>query len=62
MATLTDRHDERKVTRKLAAERKAKHDAPYAARVLSDPATFGPRNPRFEHTSAQYTRDGGSWS
>ncbi len=27
---------------KRNAERKAKHDAPYAARVLGDPQTFAP--------------------
>ena len=58
-----DRFDERKATQERNAARKAKHDAPYAARVLSDPTLYDPtrRNDGTHAMGAYYSR-GGSWS
>jgi|HubBroStandDraft_6_1064221.scaffolds.fasta_scaffold00174_22 hypothetical protein len=51
----SDKWCEREATRKRAAERKAKHDGPRAARVLNDTAQNEPRKAR----KLVY---GGSWS
>jgi hypothetical protein len=60
----SNRDDEREATRKLNAARQAKHDAPYAARVLSDPQTFGPTATYRQNVAAfnANARRGGSWS